>query len=794
MTSRSLFCRLVREDLKRRVWVIALLLLAFFFAMPVKLSLSLENAAQSQYYRYNNYNYLNEDGSMTPQEMAAKVTGLKAQVVLEEMQFQNGLMAVLVILAAVVLAVTGFSYLHNKKKVDFYHSIPVSRGVLFGVQYLDGILMMAAVYLLNLVIVLGISMAQGISVSALAGTMAQAWFLHMLYYSLLYSTVVIAMMMTGGMVVGLLAAGVFFFFIPGMMLVIPGYRSAFFVTYAHMYGGEAFFDWGVKYLSPFCVYMTALSWDMKEFDSFIPVLINSVLGWLALAITGLQLYRIRPSEAAGRAMAFKKTMVPIRILLVLGFGMTGALFFWEMQNKARWGIFGGIVTAVLTHCIIQIIYYYDFKKLFSCKLQLALSAAAVVLGFCSFRYDWYGYDSYMPEAEKVESAAVYIGKDGSWIHGEPEIVRDGRNSYTRYGLSDAMILNGMELKELDAVLFLAEEGRREALEHRDEKLEGVDSSYTYTEEAAETVIGGADGPTSVFVVGKSEGDTSSALETLLTIQYRLADGRKTGRRYKVDLNQVMDAYESLYRQQAYKEGLYYILGETAETYSSVMYYEGGSLHEAEDPGALGAVLKAYQEDLRELTVEERRNGDPIGGISFVTAGLKEYVAQEYGGFTMETQKEHLAQDAQFWPVYPSFKRTIEALKEQGIQAGSLFASEQVFSIRISVENYLRKEWEKDDTYYSSYELPEGEELKALQAVNPRYDEEGYIRIRDPQEIAMVMDMVSDSRLHQMNGLSAEADLSVSCSIYFKDDSTCDGLFLRDKIDPRLQELFVGIIE
>ena len=29
-----------------------------------------------------------------------------------------------------------------------------------------------------------------------------------------------------------------------------------------------------------------------------------------------------------------------------------------------------------------------------------------MLFFCSFRYDWYGYDSYVPSQEKIASASV----------------------------------------------------------------------------------------------------------------------------------------------------------------------------------------------------------------------------------------------------------------------------------------------------------------------------------------------------------------------------------------------------
>ena len=56
MTSKNLFSEkkacgriwgLMKEDIKRRIWVLALMFLAFFFALPVKLALVMENARQA---------------------------------------------------------------------------------------------------------------------------------------------------------------------------------------------------------------------------------------------------------------------------------------------------------------------------------------------------------------------------------------------------------------------------------------------------------------------------------------------------------------------------------------------------------------------------------------------------------------------------------------------------------------------------------------------------------------------------------------------------------------------------
>ena len=118
-------------------------------------------------------------------------------------------------MAAVVVGVTAFSYLHNKKKVDFYHSIPVRREVLFAVQYGDGILIPAAAYLFGCLLFTAVAAAYGVPVSEFFGSMSAAFGMNLLYYSLVYGTVTVAMMMTGNIVIGLfLGTAVFFGFVP----------------------------------------------------------------------------------------------------------------------------------------------------------------------------------------------------------------------------------------------------------------------------------------------------------------------------------------------------------------------------------------------------------------------------------------------------------------------------------------------------------------------------------------------------------------------------------------------------
>ena len=239
MTSGSLYFKLLKEDFRRRLWAVALVFLAFFFTLPIGLALNMENAANSNYYRYNDYEPFIQDGTMTDLQYKARLLELKTEVVLNGVEYGNGMIAFLMITAAVVIGVSSFAYLHNKKKVDFYHSIPVRREALFGAQFSGGIFMVGAAYGFNLLLLTGVALSYGVPVGRILGAMAGGWALNMLYYALMYSVAVAAMMMTGNIVVGVLGTGVFFFFLPGVMMLLGWYCETFFVTTARYIFGNA---------------------------------------------------------------------------------------------------------------------------------------------------------------------------------------------------------------------------------------------------------------------------------------------------------------------------------------------------------------------------------------------------------------------------------------------------------------------------------------------------------------------------------------------------------------------------
>ena len=157
----------------------------------------------------------------------------------------------------------------------------------------------------------------------------------------------------------------------------------------------------LKWISPFSAYLFALSWGMKELGNHIPALIVTVLAVLALGSLRNGPVPSAPAgkRGAGHGLQTDQSPDPARIM-VWGFGVMGALFFWMIQSRPYWAVFGAVMGALISHCVIEVIYHFDFKKLFAHWPQLILAAALSMALFFSFRFDWWGYDSYLPAGRR----------------------------------------------------------------------------------------------------------------------------------------------------------------------------------------------------------------------------------------------------------------------------------------------------------------------------------------------------------------------------------------------------------
>lgn len=640
MISKNLCFKLMKEDLKRRIWTIALLLLSFFFGIVVPVIYVGGN-----------------DGFLTKEQLLEYLTRSIVQII----GMGNAFIIIVLVVGAIVCAISGFSYLHSAKKVDLYHSIPAKRGQLFLAAYLNGIIMTAVIYLLALLIAVIIAAVFGVGFHITVPIALSTYAFQMVYYILMYTTVVIAMLLTGNIIVTLLGTAVFYFYGPGISLLASGYVTTWFETYVPQNSTDFFTKFG-RYSSPFINYSVNLG-NYERIN--LPVVLSGVmLVAVVLAVFAWFLYQKRPSEAAGRAMAFKETRMPIKVLIVIPITLGFCLFFWAMRSNMGWAIFGLICGGVLTHCLMEIIYHFDFRKLFSNKLHLGVCLVISTMVLCGFKYDWFGYDSYLPKEQKVESAAVTMHGTHNWVtygNVRKDEYRDGEFHYQwNYSDQTEYAAEHMTITDLTDVLYIAQIGIQQ------NKERAANQRTTYYDRDLQRI----------------------------TIQYRLASGKTAARNYWVYKDVIEDEMTRLLDSQEYKQGTYPILAQTPEDTTRVnlqQFNQISTVNVTKDSPELAQLLAAYQEELKGQTVEMLKKETPIATIQFVTADMDEAL-YKYGSKLNNNEYRYYVygiEERCYYPVYPSFKKTIGLLEKEGVEVKAGFTADMIN--QITVRRYLSEE-------------------------------------------------------------------------------------------------------
>lgn len=667
MTSKNLCFKLMKEDMKRRIWNAAILFLAFLFCIVIPVVYVIS----------------------TPKEIDYSMTLWLADVtdgVLELLGGTNPFITMIVVAGAVLCGVSGFSYLHTAKKVDFYHSIPVKREQLFLSVYFDGILMMAVLYFLSLVVAIVAASASGVGFSVMFVTAMKGYIFQMSFYCLIYTTVVLAMMLTGNRMIALLGVLVFFFYVPAVILLGTGYVQTWFQHFSY---STSLSDWLIiimTYGSPFICFMQKL--ENYETLAMAATVSGTLLVTAVMAVGTCLLYRMRPSEAAGKAMAFKKSMMPIKILVVMPMTMAFCLFFYALRSTFAWGVFGVLFGALLTHCLMEIIYHFDFRKLFSHKLHLAVCMVAGILLLCGFKYDWFGYDSYLPKAQQVRSASIYLRSMDNWVsYGEVKL--DERRDYYEWEYLDGTdyVQKHMEVKDPEDIIRMAEQGIRYGKEDEDNGF-GT-RYYDYYQNGTEKL-------------------------TRYEIQYTLNSGRKVTRAYLAKMTDVEDSIKRIYDSASYKEGVYPILLQTPEDTVRVNFQQYDLVQRVPEHVDVEALLRVYQEELKALTYETRIRETPIGTIQFVTTDMDEaleaMMKEGSDGYYYARDIENRS----YYPVYPSFTGTLEMLKSGGFTGNASIRAEDISMISIYDYTGNYDKFEASGNYNArDYEIVEEEEIETL---------------------------------------------------------------------------------
>lgn len=407
MTSKKSFFPEVREMLHRRHWPLALCLLTLgmYFGLGVFFSVS---AVQNQYAD------VPLEGSMLLKSKLAAAT---------EILGGGSPVAFFVCILAVVLAMQGFAWLHNRREIDFFESQPVSRSQRFMAVYISS----AVIFILSYAIALLIGLLAAFGMQSLSMELlleALYTFLRcFILYLGMFSIAALAMMLTGNVIIALLANGFLLAYEFFMRFLLTGYSAALFPLVA----SEDTFSY--PKFSPICWYVAGMdkypgttvgtyegTLSLIQLKKWIAAAASADIKafLLAVVVTALAFcaYRIRKNESAGTAVVFRPVRIVVKIMTAVLISLAAALLTIEILGGTRTRTFAAAIlimalAVVVTSGIMEIIYTYNFKAAFRHIPEMAAGILISLGIFGFYAMDPAGINRYVPKLSKLQSVAVY---------------------------------------------------------------------------------------------------------------------------------------------------------------------------------------------------------------------------------------------------------------------------------------------------------------------------------------------------------------------------------------------------
>ncbi len=541
MTSKHFLVKYMIEDLRHRLWMLALSVLGSFLCMPVAYLLVMG------FYRSRYETYLVSYG--TERAADALQTGLYNY-------FQGiglALNGAVAICGAIIVGLFGFRYVFRQDMVDTYHSAPVKRSALFWIHYLNGFLLWCVPFLIcgALTLIMAVSdMAKSGAFGLMLGCALTSGLTILTSFLTIYSLVLLGVMLAGNILNALVVMGFVGFAVSAVWLVVyiglAGYMENF-------YQMPVAYEDSALWLSPaisavwiliYRVQQEALLLSSGLMLRCLIVLLTAVV----MLIAALLVYLKRPSEAAGQGIYRKGIAALMRMVTAIAAGFGGWWFFSEISSEGyvAWGIFGAILVSVLVYGVLDIVFTMDFKAFWRHKIPMAVSVVCTVLIGLSFYFDWFGYDSYLPDQDQIADMGIFL-----------------YSSSYRNGYRDE-VLTSMHYTDTDNIYAVLKNG----------------SGSAYHEQVTTDTV---------------ETTTYTTAESCL-VRVTLKNGRSYYRRYVLDSG-CQDALTQIAESEDYISVMYAVPQIAVETCDSISIYREDMEYYTEDLEEMQALIIALQEDI-----------------------------------------------------------------------------------------------------------------------------------------------------------------------------------------------------
>lgn len=637
MTSKNLFFKLVKQDFQKRIWCPIVIFIVCFLALEVRMLMMFGNL-----------------------EARLVNLGMTLGEYTEQRFFGTDIQwfTILVCFAAVLCAISGFSYLHSKAQLDTYHSLPVNRTQFFFAKYISGVMQFFFPFLLHIVVCLGIAAGKGAFSAGVLKNAMGTFGVSVLVFLLVYAVFIVAVCLTGNLIVSIFGGGVLFSYSTLLSLLTHEMFERSFDTYLVM--GEVYSILDCFKFSPLSMLSKLFIQDdrMDGYDAYFRyrtdylwVIAVAVFAYTLIAFV---LYWKRASESAGKAIAFRWAEPVIKSLIVIPAAFYSGLFFAEIaenKNAQAWYLFGIVFGFVIIALFLEIIFRFDIKSAFAHKKQLLFNAVCVAVLFVIFQYDVLGYDTYVPADTELTSCAVSI--------------------------DSLMAVSPLKRVSKYAVIYT------DTTEYRMKHVT-IQGNPSVMELARKAV---ADG---YSAADNREGTTSDPGKVYRTITfgYNLKNGKSVYRRYYINIadTETMKLLADIFNDEEYKTGTNPMLNSGWEQEYRYLYC-AGNMHSATldvTPQFQSKLLETYREEYLQLDFDTMLNTYPVGCMMPET--VKEYEDIAKSGHFSDNVVFNLQYNGCL--IYPQFTKTIAVLRENGFDIYETLSSDDIDHILVT---YLKEQ-------------------------------------------------------------------------------------------------------
>lgn len=401
MTSKSFSSKgLLGNSMRRNLWALVLSGVGFFLSLLLPALMTMQNALEQRvldlkeipqaHVEINWQNAMNNAASM--------------------LSGGNLFVKIVFIVLAVVCGVAMFAYLHSRQKVDFYHSLPISRTRLFANNFLTGVVCTFSTYLAMLAITVACAYAMGCGEAVRWDEIGGAILCNLIVFLLIYALTVLTTVVCGNTIITLLLLA-WVFFSPMLVRVL---QFCLFYKFYDTFTANAGQLVGAIRLTPVVQYFVLHGTHyigehvigvLQPGESALGLLIGYLIAAAVVTALALFLFRIRKSERAGTALAFTPTKLPIKVYMCLTMGVVfGWVFGMIAGNFWFWP--GLVVGTVLFHWIVEIIYAFDFRAIFARPLHLLAILVVLVAGMLAMQFDVTGYDTWLPDRDDLTAVDI----------------------------------------------------------------------------------------------------------------------------------------------------------------------------------------------------------------------------------------------------------------------------------------------------------------------------------------------------------------------------------------------------